>query len=46
MKTNFSNQTTDQVLIEHQYRVDALQKKIDTLQKRIEYLETELKFYV
>ena len=46
VKTNFSNHTTDAVLTEHQYRVEALQKKIDTLQKRIEYLETELKFYV
>jgi len=34
MKTYFSNETTDQVIIEHQYRVDALQKKIKELEDK------------
>ncbi len=34
VKTNFSNQTTDEVLTEHQYRVEALQKKIRELEDK------------
>lgn len=31
VKTNFSNQTTDAVLTEQQYRIEALQKEIKKL---------------
>ena len=31
VKTNFSNQTTDAVLTEQQYRIEALQNKIEEL---------------
>ena len=36
VKTNFSNQTTDQVLTEPQYRVEALQNRIKELEAKLE----------
>ena len=36
VKTNFSNQTTDQVLTENQYRVEALQNRIKELEAKLE----------
>jgi hypothetical protein len=36
VKTNFSNQTTDAVLTEHQYRVEALQNRIKELEAKLE----------
>ena len=36
VKTNFSNQTTDAVLTENQYRVEALQNRIKELEAKLE----------
>ena len=36
VKTNFSNQTTDAVLTEQQYRIEALQNKIEELKEILE----------
>lgn len=36
VKTNFSNQTTDAVLTEQQYRIEALQNKIEELKAILE----------
>ena len=36
VKTNFSNQTTDEVLTEQQYRIEALQNKIEELKAILE----------
>ena len=38
VKTNFSNQTTDAVLTEHQYRVEALQNRIIELEAILEII--------
>ena len=36
VKTNFSNQTTDAVLTEQQYRIEALQNKTEELKAILE----------
>jgi len=36
VNTNFSNQTTNQLLTEYQYRVEALQNKIEELKAILE----------
>jgi len=39
MRTNYSSQTYDTLLIEYEYRIESLLKKINQLQNQLNYYE-------